>query len=105
MLVQTKGCWWAMKPEKIETISAEFQKNFEKDPQRKEIKKGMVNPDIILALEQGEMKKDYDVISDSEDDEDSINPTEKIIRVRCSLQAPKRTSRENQEDQAAQEDH
>ena len=77
--VKKKGCLWAMKPEKTKKINLEFLKFLKKDPQRKEIKKTMAMPDCLPALESGEMKKDYNVIFDSEDEEDSNNPTEKTI--------------------------
>jgi hypothetical protein len=91
--VQKKGCLWAMKPEKINKINAEFQKYFKKDPQRKEIKKGMANPDIIPALERGEMKKDYSITANDTDSENEIEedtPT-RVVKVVARQENPHHT--------------
>ena len=93
MPVQKKGCLWAMKPEKINKINAEFQKYFKKDPQRKEIKKGMANPDIIPALERGEMKKDYSITANDTDSENEIEedtPT-RVVNVVVRQENPHHT--------------
>ena len=96
--VQRKGCLWALKPEKSKNINAEFEKNFKKDPQKLKIKRGMAMPHCLPALERGEMKKDYNAITDSEEEEDPKTPIEKTIRVRSSLHLPASKSREDQED-------
>lgn len=51
---QRKGCLWAMNPNKISKMDEEVQKWSRKDPQA--IKKAMVNPEHLEALERGEMK-------------------------------------------------
>lgn len=51
---QRKGCLWAMNPSKISKMDEEVQKWSRKDPSA--IKKAMVNPDTLEALERGEMK-------------------------------------------------
>ena len=89
--VQKKGCLWAMKPEKINKINAEFQKYFKKDPQRKEIKKGMANPDIILALERGEMKKDYSITANDTDSEDEEETPTRVVKVVARQENPHHT--------------
>ncbi|CAG9862195.1 unnamed protein product [Phyllotreta striolata] len=52
--VQRKGCLWAMNPAKISKMDEEVQKWSRKDPQA--IKKAMVYPEHLEALERGEMK-------------------------------------------------
>ncbi|KAL3268288.1 hypothetical protein HHI36_007409 [Cryptolaemus montrouzieri] len=51
---QRKGCLWAMNPAKISKMDEEVQKWSRKDPSA--IKKAMVNPEHLEALERGEMK-------------------------------------------------
>ncbi|XP_075970808.1 forkhead box protein N4 jumeau [Anticarsia gemmatalis] len=51
---QRKGCLWAMNPAKVEKMDEEVQKWSRKDPQA--IKKAMVYPENLEALERGEMK-------------------------------------------------
>jgi len=74
---QRKGCLWAMNPNKIQKMNEEVQKWSRKDPQA--IKKGMAMPDLLPALERGEMKKDYNANTtngvESEDEEDPRTPT------------------------------
>ena len=82
-----------MKPEKVDKINSEFQKYFKKDPQRKEIKKGMANPDIIPALERGEMKKDYSITANDTDSENEIEedtPT-RVVKVVARQENPHHT--------------
>merc|ERR1712110_1324183 len=72
---QRKGCLWAMNPEKITKMDEEVKKWSRKDPQA--IKKAMVYPHTLEALERGGMVKDYNSNStnlDSEDDEDPRTP-------------------------------
>merc|ERR1719323_807661 len=72
---QRKGCLWAMNPEKINKMDEEIKKWSRKDPQA--IKKAMVYPDTLEALERGGMMKDYNSNStnlDSEDEEDPRTP-------------------------------
>ncbi|CAB3243135.1 unnamed protein product [Arctia plantaginis] len=81
---QRKGCLWAMNPAKIEKMDEEVQKWSRKDPQA--IKKAMVYPENLEALERGEMKysglggdaevdDDADVDADAELDADvEIDP-------------------------------
>jgi len=72
---QRKGCLWAMNPEKIAKMDEEVKKWSRKDPQA--IKKAMVYPETLEALERGGMVKDYNSNStnlDSEDDEDPRTP-------------------------------
>ena len=89
--VQKKGCLWAIKPEKVDKINSEFQKYFKKDPQRKEIKKGMANPDIILALERGEMKKDYSITVNDTDSEDEEDTPTRVVKVVARQENPHHT--------------
>ncbi|KAK9892867.1 hypothetical protein WA026_022548 [Henosepilachna vigintioctopunctata] len=51
---QRKGCLWAMNPAKISKMDEEVQKWSRKDPSA--IKKAMVHPENLEALERGEMK-------------------------------------------------
>lgn len=51
---QRKGCLWAMNPTKVGKMDEEVQKWSRKDPQA--IRKAMVYPDSLEALERGEMK-------------------------------------------------
>ncbi|KAL1502864.1 hypothetical protein ABEB36_007942 [Hypothenemus hampei] len=51
---QRKGCLWAMNPAKINKMDEEVQKWSRKDPNA--IKKAMVNPENLEALERGELK-------------------------------------------------
>jgi len=72
---QRKGCLWAMNPEKINKMDEEVKKWSRKDPMA--IKKAMVYPHTLEALERGGMVKDYNANStnlDSEDDEDPRTP-------------------------------
>lgn len=81
---QRKGCLWAMNPAKVEKMDEEVQKWSRKDPQA--IKKAMVYPENLEALERGEMKynglggdadadDDADVDADAELDADvEIDP-------------------------------
>merc|ERR1719361_14417 len=72
---QRKGCLWAMNPEKITKMDEEVKKWSRKDPMA--IKKAMVYPHTLEALERGAMVKDYNANStnlDSEDEEDPRTP-------------------------------
>ena len=72
---QRKGCLWAMNPEKITKMDEEVKKWSRKDPMA--IKKAMVYPHTLEALERGAMVKDYNSNStnlDSEDEEDPRTP-------------------------------
>lgn len=51
---QRKGCLWAMNPSKISKMDEEVQKWSKKDPGA--IRKAMVFPETLEALERGEMK-------------------------------------------------
>lgn len=51
---QRKGCLWAMNPAKISKMDEEVQKWSRKDPVA--IRKAMVNPENLEALEKGELK-------------------------------------------------
>jgi len=72
---QRKGCLWAMNPEKIQKMDEEVKKWSRKDPMA--IKKAMVYPHTLEALERGGMVKDYNANTnnlDSEDEEDPRTP-------------------------------
>nr|XP_021207480.1 uncharacterized protein LOC101743421 isoform X2 [Bombyx mori] len=72
---QRKGCLWAMNPSKVGKMDEEVQKWSRKDPQA--IKKAMVYPESLEALERGEMK--YSAVggdTDIEDDADVDGDTE-----------------------------
>ncbi|KAL4720108.1 hypothetical protein ACJJTC_003945 [Scirpophaga incertulas] len=72
---QRKGCLWAMNPSKVGKMDEEVQKWSRKDPQA--IKKAMVYPESLEALERGEMK--YSGIggdTDGDDDADVDAETE-----------------------------
>lgn len=64
---QRKGCLWAMNPSKISKMDEEVQKWSKKDPSA--IRKAMINPDNLEALERGELKfscsYDEDTFGDS----------------------------------------
>ncbi|CAG9760517.1 unnamed protein product [Ceutorhynchus assimilis] len=51
---QRKGCLWGMNPDKINKMDEEVQKWSRKDPMS--IKKAMVYPETLEALERGELK-------------------------------------------------
>lgn len=61
---QRKGCLWAMNPAKISKMDEEVQKWSRKDPMA--IRKAMVFPDHLEALERGEMKHGSTGDSDGE---------------------------------------
>lgn len=65
---QRKGCLWAMNPAKIQKMDEEVQKWSRKDPMA--IKKAMVHPEHLEALERGEMKHGHSGMSDDEDEND-----------------------------------
>lgn len=65
---QRKGCLWAMNPAKITKMDEEVQKWSRKDPMA--IKKAMVHPEHLEALERGEMKHGHSGLSDDEDEND-----------------------------------
>lgn len=65
---QRKGCLWAMNPAKISKMDEEVQKWSRKDPMA--IKKAMVHPEHLEALERGEMKHGHSGLSDDEDEND-----------------------------------
>ena len=65
---QRKGCLWAMNPAKISKMDEEVQKWSRKDPMA--IKKAMVFPDNLEALEKGEMKHGHSGESDDDDEND-----------------------------------
>ncbi|KAL0840187.1 hypothetical protein ABMA28_015477 [Loxostege sticticalis] len=65
---QRKGCLWAMNPSKVGKMDEEVQKWSRKDPQA--IKKAMVYPESLEALERGEMKYSG-VGGDAEVDDDA----------------------------------
>ncbi|XP_059052480.1 uncharacterized protein LOC131847053 isoform X1 [Achroia grisella] len=72
---QRKGCLWAMNPSKVGKMDEEVQKWSRKDPQA--IKKAMVYPESLEALERGEMK--YSGVggdTDADDDADGDADTE-----------------------------
>lgn len=62
---QRKGCLWAMNPSKIAKMDEEVQKWSRKDPMA--IRKAMVIPENLPALERGEMK--HGSLNDSDVDE------------------------------------
>lgn len=65
---QRKGCLWAMNPAKISKMDEEVLKWSRKDPMA--IKKAMVHPEHLEALERGEMKHGHSGLSDDEDEID-----------------------------------
>ncbi|XP_047507611.1 uncharacterized protein LOC125051384 [Pieris napi] len=66
---QRKGCLWAMNPSKVGKMDEEVQKWSRKDPQA--IKKAMVYPESLEALERGEMKySGFGSDTEAEDDAD-----------------------------------
>lgn len=70
---QRKGCLWAMNPTKIIKMDEEVQKWSRKDPMA--IRKAMVYPENLEALERGEMKhgslNDSDIEQDDTEDNES----------------------------------
>ncbi|XP_055679987.1 forkhead box protein A2 isoform X2 [Lutzomyia longipalpis] len=63
---QRKGCLWAMNPSKISKMDEEVQKWSRKDPLA--IRKAMVFPENLEALERGEMKHGHSGDSDIENE-------------------------------------
>lgn len=61
---QRKGCLWAMNPAKVTKMDEEVQKWSRKDPMA--IRKAMVYPENLEALERGEMKHGSTGDSDNE---------------------------------------
>lgn len=78
---QRKGCLWAMNPSKIAKMDEEVQKWSRKDPMA--IRKAMVVPENLPALERGEMKhgslNDSDVEPDDTEDSEPENELEDSI--------------------------
>lgn len=73
---QRKGCLWAMNPSKIVKMDEEVQKWSRKDPMA--IRKAMVFPEHLEALERGEMKHGSTGESDGENDEDEQSEPEEV---------------------------
>lgn len=69
---QRKGCLWAMNPSKIAKMDEEVLKWSRKDPMA--IRKAMVFPDNLEALERGEMK--HGSLNDSEGETEGNTDTE-----------------------------
>lgn len=69
---QRKGCLWAMNPAKITKMDEEVQKWSRKDPMA--IRKAMVHPEHLDALERGEMK--HGSTGDSDEGENDDGDTE-----------------------------
>lgn len=69
---QRKGCLWAMNPSKIAKMDEEVLKWSRKDPMA--IRKAMVFPDNLEALERGEMK--HGSLNDSEGENEGNTDTE-----------------------------
>lgn len=63
---QRKGCLWAMNPTKIIKMDEEVQKWSRKDPSA--IRRAMVFPEHLEALERGEMKHGHSGESDGENE-------------------------------------
>lgn len=78
---QRKGCLWAMNPTKIAKMDEEVQKWSRKDPMA--IRKAMVIPENLPALERGEMKhgslNDSDVEPDDTEDSEPENEMDDSI--------------------------
>lgn len=78
---QRKGCLWAMNPSKITKMDEEVQKWSRKDPMA--IRKAMVIPENLPALERGEMKhgslNDSDVEPDDTEDSEPENELDDSI--------------------------
>lgn len=78
---QRKGCLWAMNPSKIAKMDEEVQKWSRKDPMA--IRKAMVIPENLPALERGEMKhgslNDSDVEPDDTEDSEQENELDDSI--------------------------
>ncbi|XP_032511169.1 uncharacterized protein LOC116765697 [Danaus plexippus] len=74
---QRKGCLWAMNPSKVGKMDEEVQKWSRKDPQA--IKKAMIYPETLEALERGEMKySGFGSDNDADEDNDNDNDTEDL---------------------------
>ncbi|KAF9814957.1 hypothetical protein SFRURICE_008768, partial [Spodoptera frugiperda] len=69
---QRKGCLWAMNPSKVGKMDEEVQKWSRKDPQA--IKKAMVYPENLEALERGEMKYSGVSADNDADDDADVDP-------------------------------
>lgn len=74
---QRKGCLWAMNPSKIAKMDEEVQKWSRKDPMS--IKRAMVIPENLEALERGEMKHGSSGDSETEDTEEDSEPGDSFI--------------------------
>lgn len=71
---QRKGCLWAMNPSKITKMDDEVQKWSRKDPMA--IRKAMVHPEHLDALERGEMKHGSSGDSDEGEPDDEISDSD-----------------------------
>ncbi|KAK7070156.1 Calcium ion binding, partial [Halocaridina rubra] len=74
---QRKGCLWALNPAKAHKMDDEVQKWSKKDLQG--IKDAMQYPDVLEALEGGEMKFEYSncgvsSCSEDEDEDEEVDP-------------------------------
>lgn len=79
---QRKGCLWAMNPNKISKMDEEVQKWSRKDPTA--IRKAMINPEHLEALERGELKYSYsseDGYADSNGDTESEEASDVEIEL------------------------
>ncbi|XP_038105768.1 uncharacterized protein LOC6032691 isoform X2 [Culex quinquefasciatus] len=73
---QRKGCLWAMNPSKITKMDDEVQKWSRKDPMA--IRKAMVHPEHLDALERGEMKHGSSGDSDEGEPDDEISDSDEV---------------------------
>lgn len=78
---QRKGCLWAMNPAKIAKMDEEVQKWSRKDPMA--IRKAMVHPEHLEALERGEMK--HGSLNDSDVEQDDTEDIESEPEVESSI--------------------
>lgn len=76
---QRKGCLWAMNPSKITKMDDEVQKWSRKDPMA--IRKAMVYPEHLDALERGEMKHGSSGDSDEGEPDDEISDSDEVEDV------------------------
>nr|CAH7718894.1 unnamed protein product [Callosobruchus chinensis] len=79
---QRKGCLWAMNPAKISKMDDEVQKWSRKDPLA--IRKAMLNPEHLEALERGEMKFSCLMVEKDTFGGDSCGSAEERSSEECS---------------------
>ncbi|XP_053671752.1 forkhead box protein C1-A [Anopheles nili] len=101
---QRKGCLWAMNPAKITKMDEEVQKWSRKDPQA--IRRAMVHPEHLEALERGEMKHGSTGDDDLDDDLESDGGPSDVDAEEVDEEVvdPDEDEEEDEEDEEEEED-